>query len=181
MKPSCPDQPPSTGWHPGGFSFTTIFSHLRTQDLVQHSYLDKLARPIIIIITRNKWHNCPGLLSFSTRVDSDPITSYESMFTIIRSQGARCGSTQTWVKKFTIIRSQGSSQRHTKICTKFVPQIWVNKLSDLRVRGVDPDGDRLTFGVTGRDSQLVRLEQQGDNQVNHHETKPPKVIFSRSI
>ena len=36
---------------------------------------------------------------------------------------------------------------------------------DLRMRGVDPDGDRLTFGVTGPDAQLVRLEQQGDNQV----------------
>ena len=37
-----------------------------------------------------------------------------------------------------------------------------------RVRGVDPDGDRLTFGVTGPDAQLVRLEQQGDNQVRDH-------------
>ena len=62
-------------------------------------------------------------------------------------------------------------------------KIWVNKLSDLRVRGVDPDGDRLTFGVTGRDAQLVRLEQQGDNQVNHDETRPSQVpqltVFTR--
>ena len=35
------------------------------------------------------------------------------------------------------------------------------------MRGVDPDGDQLTFGVTGPDAQLVRLEQQGDNQVGY--------------
>ena len=44
-------------------------------------------------------------------------------------------------------------------------KVYNSELSHLRVRGVDPDGDRLTFGVTGPDAQLVRLEQQGDNQV----------------
>ena len=39
------------------------------------------------------------------------------------------------------------------------------KIPSYRVRGVDPDGDRLTFGVSGPDAELVKLEQQGDNQV----------------
>lgn len=39
------------------------------------------------------------------------------------------------------------------------------KIPSHRVRGVDPDGDRLTFGVSGPDAELVKLEQQGDNQV----------------
>ena len=52
------------------------------------------------------------------------------------------------------------------------------------MRGVDPDGDRLTFGVSGPDAELVKLEQQGDNQVGGwwggKWSKMIKIIFNQA-